>query len=662
VKRLALFVCLSALAAFGQGGAVTAVPTITNTRGEPVPYAKVAVCSANPGSAPATVCNGLLATISTDVTLGTPCATNATPIGAISGAGCTNPGKSDGLGNVVAFAPAGQYWCEYFGGSISQPLVIPCFFASGGGGSAVVNCPTALNGSIAAFLSTTSLGCDKNAGTNFSGDLFGQSWSSIANVLGFVSLVGGLPSPGADVKYKLPTNTFRWLAPATVATPYYFVPPPTRGTPGQVVGKLSETTDGNGDPVVITQWQNSVASAGVEAQTNGVDNINCVATVCPLVNLTNSAATFDGYQVTVSNPSGGVQTHTVVTPNSQISTPSAPTLANNNAAGARSITYLIQACEDGSTCGKHTLTSATATIANANASPQVLMTAYGSTLYGPRCFDVYVTADSGARTGVPGRIANCVGKSFIDTGGNASGGAATNTNTTVLIPTTNPTSGGCNYPAGSPQGVDGLPCSPKALDDEFTNTQGSPGDANNPMWTRLNWGTTSTTYSSGELLIAPQIVNAQNQIRGLTQPIPATPYTVVTVCHTSQVIPGAAGVGNCGILVSDGTKGITFANGNNSIDIVRWTTLTNGFSAFVFGAGNSTFTVAHDSEVWVYLRYQDTGTNAVYSYSFDGINYITVITEVRTVFLTPSQVGIFTQNSSSTSLATAAFDYFRQTQ
>lgn len=228
--------CLLPVLAFGQNGGVLAgTPTITNSRGEPVPYATVAICTSNPGTAPSTPCGsvGNLAAISTDLTLGTQCMNNVSPPSAISGAGCTNPGTSDGLGNVVAFASPGVYYCEYYGGSIVQPIVIPCFFASGGSGGVssglvpIANCTaagtvvdetvqlstqtsggvTSVCATIGALSSTTVIGvCNSscgNSGTaqvavqNFQNAIFDNSATANHYVAPSSSVAGFLTDTGA---------------------------------------------------------------------------------------------------------------------------------------------------------------------------------------------------------------------------------------------------------------------------------------------------------------------------------------------------------------------------------------------------------------------------------------------------------------------------------
>jgi hypothetical protein len=261
--------------------------------------------------------------------------------------------------------------------------------------------------------------------------------------------------------------------------------------------------------------------------------------------------------------------------------------------------------------------------------PSVLLTAYGDTLYGYRCYNIYVTADSGARTGVPGLIANCVWKKYLDTGTNGNSIAATNTNTTALDPfgLTIPLPG-CNSIPKAPSGIDGPPCVPKAEDDEFTATFGF-ADAADPAFAGVNLGTSTATLTNGELIFSPQNVNAQDQARLLCMPTyPTTPYTFVAT--VSIVNGGVSSFG--GIGVTDGTKLLSLTSGSSAITVGHWTNINNNFSSAPVN-----ITIPHDQGLWTYLKLQDTGTNIVYSHSFDGINYYQDLSEGRTSFLTPAK-------------------------
>ena len=39
--------------------------------------------------------------------------------GPLSGTNCSNPGTTDGRGNVLVYASASQYWCTYYGSTIT---------------------------------------------------------------------------------------------------------------------------------------------------------------------------------------------------------------------------------------------------------------------------------------------------------------------------------------------------------------------------------------------------------------------------------------------------------------------------------------------------------------------------------------------------------------
>ena len=394
--------------------------------------------------------------------------------------------------------------------------------------------------------------------------------------------------------------------------------------------------------------------SGTEVQVNGVDT-----TAQTPITFNNTAS------VLFTNPSAGVIQATAVTSAPpQASNPSAPVLTTNGSAGSTSYTYLVVGCQDGSTCAYHSAASATTTIATGNATltsgNSINLKTFADTLYGYRCYNVYRTASAGTPSSV-GKIATCVWKQYTDTGGAGDGTTAPNTNNTQLTVTMSPTQGGCNFPMGSPVGgVDALPCTPKALDDEFTATFGSPGDVNSPQWIRdTNFGTSTVTLSGGELLFTPQGGSGTDAIRYIYQTAPSTPWTVVMVqslfCNAStnnQLV---------GLGVSDGTKFISWGHKcpTSQVEVDNWSnatsfssnSFTNSFSNFVTGA-------------WLYFRLQDTGTNLVYSISFDGINYQQVFSAARGAFLAtgPTRIGIFADVTTTATITSDSIDYVRQTQ
>ncbi len=136
-----LFGVLFSGAAFGQGAASAGNPVVVNGVGQPMAGVTVAICTTNPGASPTSLCSGAnLATLYTDITITIPCTGTLTALNnqnsAAVGSGCSNPGLTDGQGNVVAFSAAGTYWCEYTGSNIVDISVAVCPFPGNSGSGA----------------------------------------------------------------------------------------------------------------------------------------------------------------------------------------------------------------------------------------------------------------------------------------------------------------------------------------------------------------------------------------------------------------------------------------------------------------------------------------------------------------------------------------------
>jgi hypothetical protein len=138
IKQIFLVIFLLwGISAFGQE--IVGNPVVINSQGQPIGQALVAVCTTNPGTSTAP-CSSL-ATLYTDSTLGYACTgtPGTQPLnnqGAVATTGgCSNPGFADGLGNLVAFTAAGQYWCQVYGSNVVtqvQPCVVPAGTPGGG--------------------------------------------------------------------------------------------------------------------------------------------------------------------------------------------------------------------------------------------------------------------------------------------------------------------------------------------------------------------------------------------------------------------------------------------------------------------------------------------------------------------------------------------------
>jgi hypothetical protein len=171
-----------------------------------------------------------------------------------------------------------------------------CPGSAGGGGSGI-NCAGAINGAMALWIDPGNVGCDNHAGSDFLGDVFGQSFQALGAVNGFDGLTGGLGDPlGCPQTPPTPcfglANTFYWLAPLSVVTPFGTRPPSTIGTVGQVLVLGGQTTV-NGIPVDTLTWLTPSSSA-TTFQTNSVNNISQA-----LLNL------IQGSGITITNGSGG---------------------------------------------------------------------------------------------------------------------------------------------------------------------------------------------------------------------------------------------------------------------------------------------------------------------------------------------------------------------
>jgi hypothetical protein len=557
---------------------------------------------------------------------------SATNPGQFTDIGATVPASTTENVGIVASTNTGP-------GTIATIFLAPLSLLARGssGGSGVVNPPGCANGvayypGLGAVISS-----DCFFTTNGSGDFTAHSGTfNDASHAGYINIIQGPAPPAA------PANGVQVSVPTSV-TGYIMQLPGATGT-----GCLQANAITGGFQIAPT-GVNCGTGSGVTLQTNAVNNASQA-----LLNNTNDVGPM-GTTTVFSNPSGGIEKLTV-TPQ-RMSTPAAPTLANNNAAGARSITYLIQACED-INCTNHTLQSATATIANANASPQVLLSGYS--VYGARCYNVYVTADSGGRA--TGKIASCVGKKYIDTAVAGDATSPTNTNTTELFSDTPPLPGAAN-PLASPHGVDAPPSSPNALDDEFTELNPTIGGANDGVWTWVNQSSAATTLTGGMLsLTAPTrgTGTAHSQINCLFQTAPATPYTAKLLNYSTATINGsfmtyialresATGkIITLGWWLDGGVMGKVI--GVKLTDPTNTGTFT-GYVGNGTGATSSGFTLYAGND----------GANIFTKYSNDGVVPQTALSEAKNTFFTtaPDQIGICIETPTGAGIYD--IDYFRVT-
>jgi hypothetical protein len=165
-----LFCC--SIFAHGQGAVSTGPPVAVNGMGQPLAGITVAICNANPGQTPGALCGGLqLVPTFTDITDTYACTGTLTALNnqfnPTVTSGCSNPGLTDGQGNVVAFAAAGtQAWCEYQGAPLSAIVVSNCSFGGGGGGGSAISLQT--NGTVNATQNVLNLASGSNINVGYS--------------------------------------------------------------------------------------------------------------------------------------------------------------------------------------------------------------------------------------------------------------------------------------------------------------------------------------------------------------------------------------------------------------------------------------------------------------------------------------------------------------
>ena len=160
-------------------------------------------------------------------------------------------------------------------------------------------------------------------------------------------------------------------------------------------------------------------------------------------------------------------------------------------------------------------------------------------------------------------------------------------------------------------------------------------------WSWVNQGSASVTQASGIVyLLTPGA--AGSNVRGRFVASPATPYTI-----TAAVLPGLTGGTHnfCGICFREASSSKLYdihvynAGGatTEQVRVQKWTNSTTASTTMTTRG-----MVANRGPVW--LRISDNGTNLIFSYSIDGVNWFTLNTEARGTFMSggsgPTQVGI----------------------
>jgi hypothetical protein len=152
-------------------------------------------------------------------------------------------------------------------------------------------------------------------------------------------------------------------------------------------------------------------------------------------------------------------------------------------------------------------------------------------------------------------------------------------------------------------------------------------------------GATATDSAGGIYMVAPA---GTDNIHLLKKAAPATPYTI-TVC----LIPDGMVLCNynqVGVAFRESSSGklvvLGIAEGEAHAIIHQTYSTPTTFNSTVKAA------VANPALQW--LRIADNGTNRIYSYSPDGLNWAVFNTESRATYITANEVGIYISSNNAT--------------
>lgn len=164
----------------------------------------------------------------------------------------------------------------------------------------------------------------------------------------------------------------------------------------------------------------------------------------------------------------------------------------------------------------------------------------------------------------------------------------------------------------------------------------------------LNQGSASVSTTNGGILLTG-VADASESIRARVKAVPTAPYVVTIKFNANLYSNSGGGFANAGICLTDGT------NASTSKILIYGMYLTGAaFSLVVYSRkyDNSTTFNSNliDSTEYNYgpspfncFRIEDNNTNRILSASADGgFSFITMATEARTTFLTPTHIGFYT--------------------
>lgn len=163
-------------------------------------------------------------------------------------------------------------------------------------------------------------------------------------------------------------------------------------------------------------------------------------------------------------------------------------------------------------------------------------------------------------------------------------------------------------------------------------------------WSNINIGTDSGATDNGHQLLSVAGNTGVNTILRVRALSPASTYTATFFVDPISP-PNAAGsrwlYGTC-LRQSSGGKIITFGTGDISTSV---SSPSISAGQWVGPTAHSTWPQQANADLrpsW--WRIKDTGTNHVFSYSHNGLDWVAVHSQSRTAYLTADEIGFFCWN------------------
>ncbi len=153
-------------------------------------------------------------------------------------------------------------------------------------------------------------------------------------------------------------------------------------------------------------------------------------------------------------------------------------------------------------------------------------------------------------------------------------------------------------------------------------------------FTARNSASASTTASGGIYLSAA--ASATDNLRYYDKDVPVGTYTI-TMCIIPNLV--SAQYLFCGFAWNDGTKLVTFGCDAGSLIAENSLTCRDWTNATTHSGDNKLQGCLHSGPIW--LRAGEDASNRIMSFSRDGENFLSFLTETKTNHLTATKVGFY---------------------